>query len=125
MEIDKKSLVDLLGVQLKEESSDSRNKSIEIGVNKKLAKLFGAKLFLSYDWNLFSNPKYSLEEIQKVLDDSGIKVSAQSLVEEKLRVNLDWEDNYSFKKVIDPKEFEAYVLSYTREVRPISYSDWR
>ena len=81
METVNKTLVNSLNSQVGEENSFEK-----IGKNRKLAKLLGAKLFLSYDWNLFAKPTYSLSEIQKTLNDSGIKDSAQSFVKEDLRL---------------------------------------
>lgn len=125
MEMDRTTLVNLLDVQLKTETSESRDTSVKVGVDRKLAKLFGAKLFLSYDWNVFSKPTYSLEEIKRVLNNLGIKVPAQDLIKENLRVNRDWDDYYSFDKIVDPKGIESYRLSYSRETRPQGYSDWK
>jgi hypothetical protein len=120
METVNKTLVNSLNSQVGEENSFEK-----IGKNRKLAKLLGAKLFLSYDWNLFAKPTYSLSEIQKTLNDSGIKDSAQSFVKEDLRINSEWEDNYSFEKVADSTGIEMYALSYSREPRPTSYDDFR
>lgn len=125
MGIDRKTLVNSLGIQLKTETVESREISVRMSVNTKLAKLFGAKLFLSYDWNIFSKPTYSLDEIKKILNNSGIEVLAQDLVKENLRVNKDWQDNYSFDKIVDSKGIESYRLTYSREHRPQDYDDWR
>ncbi len=125
MTINRASLVNSLDIQLKTETAESRDISVRVSVNTKLAELFGAKLFLSYDWNIFSNPTYSLEEIKEILNNSGIEVSAQDLVKENLSVNKDWEDNYSFNKIVDSKGIESYRLHYNREPRPQSYEDWK
>lgn len=118
--IDRESLVDLLGVELKTETPEEREKSVRIGVDRKVAKLFGAKLFLERDWNIFSNPIYTLNDIQKRMDYYiRTKVSAEDITKVKLRVNKEYEDFYFFEKMLSPEGSELYRFSYCRQKRPM------
>lgn len=110
--INRATLVNLLGVDLKTETPEKRETSIRVGVDKKLAKLFGAKLFLGYDWNLFSKPTYSLDQIATLLNDVGVSVSPESFIGEQLKVSKNSDSHYFFNKIIDSQGKELYRLDY-------------
>lgn len=124
--LDRATLVDILGVRLKIETPPEREVSVRIGVDWKLAKLFGAKFHVGIDWN-FRKPTYTLEEIQHRLNDTGINITAQLFVKEHLIVRegykldsasgqscIDYEvsPRYFFQRVVDAKDRELYLLSY-------------
>jgi hypothetical protein len=115
--IDRASLVDALGVKLDIEGSVSRATSIRIGVDTKLARLLGARVFLGRDWNFWRRPVYSLDDIGARLSTAGLTISAQDLVEERLRVNREWYDYYYFERVLDRGNVPGYRLAYHREER--------
>ena len=119
-EVDRASLVDLLGVKLKGKAKEAPV-SIRVGVDKKLAKLFGAHPFLGR-WDILPKRVYSLEGIGGVLRDAGVEIPAEEFVGEKFVV--DWyhaldaaagrtcNEFYFFRKFVDKQGVEEYCLTF-------------
>ena len=108
----RESLVDILGVKLPIETPKSRELSIRVGVDKELAKLFGANLLLRFDFS--SRPIYTLQEIGDILNQYEISIPADKFVEVKLKTSLQngCNDHYYFVKYLDSKGDSIYSMQF-------------
>ncbi|MBW2966287.1 hypothetical protein KY342_04245 [Candidatus Woesearchaeota archaeon] len=117
----RRELADLLSVPIPTEPAHipgQIEREIRVGVDRKLARLFGAKLYLTFDWNIFSKPSYSLDQIREVLESAEIKnISAEEFVKDKLRVHESCRDYYFFEEIAENQENRLYRLRYKREMR--------
>lgn len=98
-------------------------------VDAKIAKSFGARNFLGYDWNITSKPTYTKEDIEKKLEEIGISTTPEEFVKEKLKVNKDYfnynhmdfcDDYYFFETLVTSGSEKMYRLAYHRGRRPHS-----
>ena len=110
---DRKELADLLKVSPKVKDNPIW---VREAVDKKLARLFGARYFMGHDWRIFSKHKYSLDQLAQILKNNGVDVPAQDFVKERLIVDLDGDryiDNYYFfKETMDTNGKKLYELNY-------------
>lgn len=111
-EMDRKSLVDCLNVK----PEGSGNLAIRVAVDTELAKLFSALNVWGYDLNL-RMPRYTLPDIRDKLAFASVNVPAEDFIKQRLRVNLEYNDHYTFRKVIRPFKEDLYVLKNHRAFR--------
>ena len=95
-----------LGIYLEQGTTEDTTR---VMVDKELAKLFGARLFIGRDWNLIK-PVYSLDDIQYLLDIAGVRIEAETLVQDRLQVHPQYNDWYALVKMND-----KYKLEYFRD----------
>ena len=117
-ELDREALAETFGLTFKTETPGGRKVSIRLGVDRKLAKIFGAKYFMFCDWNL-KKPEYTLDEIQARLDKSGVDFPAKDLVNGYLYISDGFSFihsvSYYFENVLDANKNLKYRLSFSRE----------
>jgi len=109
-ELDREALAGMFGLAFKIQTPEEREKSLRIGVDRELAKIFGAKYFMGFDWNLRA-PVYTIDEIQDRMDNAGVDFPASGMVKEHLKVCIsEWVHNqhYCFEPVLDANNNQKY-----------------
>jgi len=108
--MDRNKLVGILNVPLEDEPIEQREKSIRIGVDKKLIGLFET-------WrDLFKRKnEFSLDEIRERLNNAGVKdISPEEFVKKEFRINNPWFDAYDIVHFKEIKYVSGKITYYLR-----------